>query len=299
MELRQLRYFMALADTLHFGLAAERLNIVQPALSMQIKKLEEELGAALFVRSKRKVVLTHSGELFREEARRCLAHAEQARAIARAAQQGTVGQLRLGVSSGAVQSGVLRSVLRSFRSSSPQLLVEPEEIHPARAPDAVLRADLDAALVTVASLVLPRGLETRRMIAHAAMVVIPEDHPLAEQPDIAPEALRHETFVGFAGPDDPSGLSLTAGALGYVPASHRAVSNPSMTVGFVAAGLGVAIIPDVMARPEPGAVFRRLRGTRFEVDITLLWASDGNPGAKASIARMLADTADGQRDSSS
>ena len=72
-----------------------------------------------------------------------------------------------------------------------------------------------------------------------------------------------------------------------------------MTVGFVAAGLGVAIIPEVMARPEPGAVFRRLRGTRFEVDITLLWASDGNPGAKASIARMLADTADGQRDSSS
>lgn len=290
MELRQLRYFLVLAETLHFGAAADRLNIVQPALSMQIKKLEEELEAVLFLRSKRKVVLTHAGELFREEARRCLAHAEQAQHLARAAQQGAVGQLRLGITSGAVQSGSLRTVMQAFRRTSPKLLVEPVEVHPARAPDAILRGDLDAALSTVASLTLPEGLSTREMSIHSAVLVIPEDHPLSVKKGVLPEDLRNETFIGFGGPDDLPGLSLTVGALGYLPTSHRAISNPSMTVGLVAAGLGVAIIPEIMALPEPGAVFRPLRNRRFDVDVTLLWSSDRNPSSAAAILRMLEET---------
>lgn len=287
MELRQLRYFTVLAETLHFGLAAERLNIVQPALSMQIKKLEEELGVALFARSKRKVALTHAGELFRQEVRRCLHHAEQAQYIARAAHQGMVGKLRLGISSGAVESGVLRMVMQSFNSTSPKLLIEPVEVHPARAPAAVLRGDLDAALATVASLTVPDGLSMHEMIVQTAIVVLPENHPLAPGEDVSPEDLRDETFIGFAGPDDISGLSLTADALGYWPASYRTVSNPSMTVGLVAAGLGVAIIPEVMARPEAGAVFRALRNRHYDVDVTLLWAQDQNPSAAAAVGRML------------
>lgn len=287
MELRQLRYFTVLADTLHFGLAAERLNIVQPALSMQIKKLEEELGVALFARSKRKVALTHAGDLFRQEVRRCLHHAEQAQYIARAAHEGMVGKLRLGISSGAVESGVLRMVMQSFNSTSPKLLIEPVEVHPARAPAAVLRGDLDAALATVASLTVPDGLSMHEMIVQPAIVVLPENHPLAPGEDVSPEDLRDETFIGFAGPDDISGLSLTAGALGYWPASYRTVSNPSMTVGLVAAGLGVAIIPEVMARSEAGAVFRTLRNRHYDVDVTLLWAQDQNPSAAAAVRRML------------
>lgn len=288
MELRQLRYFTALAETLHFGLAADRLNIVQPALSMQIKKLEEELDVALFERTKRRVTLTPAGELFREEALRCLSHAAQAQQVARAAKEGATGRIRLGISAGAVQSGVLRSVMQSFRDTSHGLMVEPVEIHPARAPDAVLRGDLDAALCTVASLSLPKGLIVRGLAAQAAVLVLPEGHPLSGHAEVASEDLRGETFVGLAGPDDLLGMSLTAAALGYLPSAHRTVSSPSMTVGLVAAGLGVAIIPESMARREDGAVFRTLKDSTFVIDITLLWASEQNSRAAAAVERMLA-----------
>ncbi|MDT0683186.1 LysR substrate-binding domain-containing protein [Roseicyclus sp. F158] len=289
MELRHLRYFTVLADTLHFGQAAARLNIVQPALSMQIRKLEEELGVALFERSRRKVALTPTGELFLIEARRCLSHADQARFLAQEAKRGAIGQLRLGLSNGAVQSGALRRVMRAFRASSPGLLIEPVEVHPAGAADAIFRGDIDASLGTTASLALPEGLESYTMAQHRALVVLPEEHPLAAEADIPAEALRGETFIGYAGPHDVMGMSLTVGALGYLPAAQRAVSSPSMTVGMVAAGLGVAIVPESIARPEAGAVFRGLRDRRFDIDVTLLWSGSQSASTAAAIARMLAE----------
>lgn len=287
MELRHLRYFCVLAETLHFGIAAGRLNIVQPALSMQIKKLEDELGVALFVRSKRKVELTQAGSLFLAEAQRCLTHAEQAKFMAREAERGAAGQLRLGISSGAVHSQDLRRVMQAFRRTSPNLLIEPVEVHPAQAPEAVLRGDIDAALGTITVGVMPRGLAMKKMSSHAAILVLPDDHALAELPEIPVDALRGETFVGYSAPDDLPGMSLTADALGYLPVSYRTVSSPSMTVGLVAAGLGVAIIPESMARTETGAVFRKLKDRDFVVDVALIWAVESNPGALAAIDRLL------------
>lgn len=287
MELRHLRYFIALAETLHFGQAAERLGIVQPALSMQIKALEEEVGVALFRRSRREVALTQAGRLFMGEARRSLAHAEQARQLAREAAQGVTGQLRLGFSAGAVHSGILRLLVLALRETSPGLRIEPVESHPAEAPEATLRGDLDAYLGTAASAGLAKALQARRMASHPLVLVLPGDHPLGHLPEIEPEALRQETFIGYAAPEDLDGMALTTKALGHFPERHRPVSSPAMTIGLVAAGLGVAVVPESLKRDEEGVIFRPLKGRETQIDVTLLWPGEGEPGTGAAIERAL------------
>ncbi|WP_460273729.1 LysR family transcriptional regulator [Celeribacter sp. ULVN23_4] len=289
MELRHLRYFTVLAETLHFGAAADRLNIVQPALSMQIKNLEEEIGVALFTRSRRNVSLTPAGQLFLVEARRALSHAAQAKYLAQEAGRGVTGQLRLGISAGPVHSGVLRHMMQAFRKTCPGLLVEPVELHPARAPEAILSGDLDASLGTVTSVAVPETLHRHQLASHSAILVLPEDHPLAKEHEIPVERLRQETFVGYAGPDDLPGMSLTAQVLGYVPGFHRTVSSPTMTIGVVAAGLGIAIIPESIKRPEIGAVFRRLKDRQVDIDVTLLWSKTANQTTASALERVLVE----------
>ena len=288
MELRQLRYAVTLAETLHFGRAAERLNIVQPALSMQIRALEDQLGTVLFERSRRRVALTQAGALFVAEARRSLAHADRAREIAQEAARGATGILRLGFSAGAVYSGVLRDLLDALRRSAPGLVLDAVEVHPAHAPDRILTGDLDAALGTTVSLALPPGLQRRELAAHPAVLALPCGHPLAGRDRIEPQDLRDEVFLGYTAPDDMDGTALTARILGFMPSRHRQVASPAMTIGLVAAGLGVAVVPESLWRGEPGAVLRPLAGVQARIDVSLLWQAGGNPGAHAAIVRALA-----------
>lgn len=287
MELRHLRYFMALAETLHFGQAADRLGIVQPALSMQIKALEDEVGVLLFRRSRREVALTQAGRLFMGEAKRSLAHAENAGHLAREAAQGATGVLRLGFSAGAVHSGILRRLMRALRETSPGLHLNPVETHPADAPEAIRKGDLDASLGTTVSVELGDGLQVRRMASHPLLLVLPDTHPLRHLPEVEPEALRRETFIGYAAHEDLDGMALTAHVLGYMPDQHRQVTSPAMTIGLVAAGLGVAVVPESLKRDEEGAIFRSLKGRDTRIDVTLLWPDNGEPGADAAIARAL------------
>ena len=130
MELRHLRYFTALARTLHFAKAAQQLHIVQPALTMQIKALEEELGVSLFKRSKRSVELTQAGHLFLEEADRALKHAARAADLAKQASYGIRGTLRIGFSAGAVYSVVQMKIVYVFRAQYPQIVIEPAQSNP-------------------------------------------------------------------------------------------------------------------------------------------------------------------------
>jgi DNA-binding transcriptional LysR family regulator len=119
MDLRHLRYFLAVAEEGHFGRAARRLNIVQPALSMQIRALEEELGGPLFQRTSRRVELTEAGALLREEARRTLDQAEHTRLTVQRAIRGETGNVRVGFAGNAVFSGKLINDLRAFHRMYP------------------------------------------------------------------------------------------------------------------------------------------------------------------------------------
>src|SRR3954453_23359911 len=125
MELRRLRYFVAVAEELHFRRAAERLHLAQPALSQQVRKLETELGVDLFHRTKRGVALTPAGALFLEEARRLLRQAEEAARTARNARAGTIGRLRLGHVVDAVPP-VLPRAIAAFAASHPGIEISPE-----------------------------------------------------------------------------------------------------------------------------------------------------------------------------
>ena len=124
MDLRHLRYFLAVAEDGHFGRAAERLHIVQPALSMQIRALETELGATLFERTSRRVLLTEAGTLFRAEAERTLQQAARAKDVAQRAGRGEVGSVRIGFVGNAAAAGKLASDVSSFKLAYPQVDLE-------------------------------------------------------------------------------------------------------------------------------------------------------------------------------
>ena len=202
--------------------------------------------------------------------------------------RGETGILRLGFSAGAVYSGVLRDLLGALRRSSPGLMLDPVEVHPAHAPDRILAGDLDAALGTTVSLALPPGLDRHELAAHPAMLALPCDHPLAGRKRIGPQDVRDEIFLGYTAPDDLDGTALTARILGFMPARHRRVASPAMTIGLVAAGLGVAVVPESLWHHEPGAVLRPLAGVDARIDVSLIWQATANGGAHAAITRALA-----------
>lgn len=150
MELRQLRYFVAVAEELHFGRAAQRLHIVQPAVSQQVRRLERELGVTLLDRSPRRVRLTAHGERLLVEARAVLAAADRTAAVAAELALRDSGRLRFGTSPGL--SDRLEQILRTLRQAAPELPVELDNRPPAAQLAAVARGDLDLALV--------RGIES-------------------------------------------------------------------------------------------------------------------------------------------
>src|SRR5471032_404690 len=130
MDLRQMRYFLTVVEEAHFGRAAQRLNIVQPALSMQIKALEEEVGGVLFLRTTRKVELTEAGELFRAEAQLAVAQAERAKSVVQRALRGEIGKVRIGFAGNAVFTGKLLEDMRAFSAAYPQVAIELQELAP-------------------------------------------------------------------------------------------------------------------------------------------------------------------------
>jgi DNA-binding transcriptional LysR family regulator len=145
MELRHLRYFVTVAEEGHFGRAAERLHIVQPALSMQIKALEEELGGPLFVRTSRKVTLTAAGSALLIEARRTLDQAERARDVVANMVSGSIGNVRIGFAGNAVFSGQLTTDLHRFHRTHPRAQLEVVEVSPQAQVAALLEGRIDVA----------------------------------------------------------------------------------------------------------------------------------------------------------
>lgn len=289
MDLRHLRYFVTLAKTLHFAQAAKELNIVQPALSMQIKALEEELGAQLFERTKRKVSLTQTGELFLVEAGRTLAQAQRALDVVEAARRGAIGQVRVGFSAGAVYSGVLADLLRHIRQARPGLELALDECHPNQVFDLLREDKIDVAFSTLFSIMPSPDVNCRTIVTYPPRIVMPSDHPLAKQAGVRPEDLKGEPFIGYTGPNDLDGLGLTQQVLGFMPGSATKVSTPAMAAGMVATGLGLAVVPASLESPASGVVFKQVLGTEHEIDISTISRLDENNGAVLGFLKSMND----------
>ena len=192
-DLKLLRYFLAVAEELHFGRAAARLNMSQPPLSLHIKELESQLGTLLFIRHSRSVALTHAGKVLMEESRRLLASANQALARVEQIGRGEAGRIELGIFGTAMWSEV-RTVIHAFLKAHPNVDVVFREKSPVMQMALLERRELDVGIGRMAT-EPTAGLTSVRLYDAAFRVAMPEDHRLVSESAIALSALQDEYFV--------------------------------------------------------------------------------------------------------
>ena len=200
MELRHLRYFIAVAEELHFGRAAQVLGISQPPLSQQIQALEQELGTRLFDRTNRRVELSESGRLFLDEARLVLAQVDKAADVARRAQLGQLGELKVGFTSSAPLTSNIPEAIFAFRQAYPQVHLDLTEMTSQQVAAGLEDKSIQVGIMR--PLELPDSLEVFELLNEPLIAIMRADHPLAASSEdgIYMAALAAEPFVFFPGP---------------------------------------------------------------------------------------------------
>lgn len=248
MELRQFRYFVAVAEELHFTRAAQRLNIGQPPLSLQIKAIERELGVTLLKRTRRKVELTAAGALFLQEARLALLQASHAVDTVVRAAKGEIGTLRLSFVTSAPLVDAFSGAIRSFRQTHPEVHLALKSRSSDAIMDEVLLNTIDVGFTRPAiQWVAPPTIRAVPIFEDNLMVVLPIDHPLNRQEGPIPIGdLRSENFVlrprgsGTGFYEQVFNMCTEAG---FVPTINQEAVEATTTLGLVAAGMGVTIAP--------------------------------------------------------
>lgn len=273
-ELRHFEYFVAVAEELHFGRAAERLHMAQPPLSMQIRQLESLLGVQLLVRDRRKVELTRAGEAFLEEARRTLKQARYAMEVAQRAGEGQVGRLHIGFVASA-PFNVLPEVLRAYRQAYPAVSIELLEMSTSQQVQALRDRRIDVGFIRLP--LEAEGLSQVRVLSEPLVAALPEAHRLAGQRTLDVRDMATESFVLFprsvgAGLyDQIVGLCVEAG---FSPTIGQEASLMQTIVGLVGAGLGVAVVPEsVQYIHGTGVVYRPLKKSPL-VHMGMVWRTD-------------------------
>lgn len=278
MELRHLRYFVAVAEELHFGRAAGHLHIVQPALSKQISMLENELGVRLLLRSRRRVELTDAGRTFLADARNVLAQAGLAAERAAAAGRGETGVLVIGFIPPALNS-VLPPVLSRYRERYPGVRLVLQESANRSAVEGVQAGRIHIAFVRV-----PfggSGLHTETVYEEPVIAALPGGHPLAALPEVPLAVLHGEDFVMIPRPQEPElhdyYLGLCAAA-GFSPRMVHEASTTLVAVGLVASGAGVALVPASTAVVARGGVaYRPLASPAPRFRLAAVWRREPVP----------------------
>jgi DNA-binding transcriptional LysR family regulator len=247
MDLRHLRYFLAVAEEGHFGRAAERLHIVQPALSMQIRALEEELGTPLLLRTSRRVELTQAGTLLRVEAERTIAQAARAKSVVQRAARGEIGNVRIAFTGGAAFAGKLSADLRAFHKIFPDVELELKEMPASQHPEAILDDRIDIAYCPAHESKFDARLTVDSIGSWPWMIAMVEDHPLAAETAIPTAALWDQRFILFAThARDEVQLNVLRRVLGREPCVAHRVTNTISVLAMAAAGLGLAFLPGSM-----------------------------------------------------
>jgi len=285
-ELRHLRYFVAVAEELHFHRAAERLHMSQPPLSQQIRALEGELGVQLLERNRRSVALTAAGAVYLHEAREILAAVDRAAEAARGVARGEEGRLALGFV-GSAMHGALPGVLRAHRRAFPRVQLALTELPTAGQLEALLAGRIDVGVIRPP--VREPGLAFETIHTEPFVVALPEDHALASRGEVALAELVEEPFVLLARREAP-GLHESLGQgmadAGGVPSVVQEVREMQTVVGLVAAGLGVSLVPaSVGADEHRGVAYRPISGTAPTVELALAWRPDDRSPVLAAFLR--------------
>jgi LysR family transcriptional regulator, benzoate and cis,cis-muconate-responsive activator of ben and cat genes len=273
LESRQLRYFVAVAQELHFGRAAEKLHMSQPPLSQQIRQLEEQLGVRLFERTKRSVKLTRAGEVFLGQAKSLLGGLEDAVETVRAATRGEAGFLRLGYTAASAYA-VVPTLMRRFKERFPQVEValfervsneQTRDLSEGRLDIGLLRPPIDQP-----------SLMTEKLLQERLVVAIPADHVLAKEAVIEASALDGVPFIGFTRDGARYFHDMVEGILAAAQTTPKVVQRATqihVLVALVSAGLGLAVVPDAAARVlVDGVVYRPLRADHVpRPELHLCW----------------------------
>ncbi len=289
MELRHLRYFVAVAEECHFGRAAERLHMAQPPLSQQIRQLETELGAELLVRTTRRVQLTPAGHRYLERARAVLAAVDSAGTEAARIAKGDLGLVAIGFTGSATYE-LLPQLARVLRQDFPgiELDLKGEMLTPDQV-SALLEETLDIGFLRPP--VREPGLDVRVLRREPLIAVLPASHPLTGRDTVRLADLRDEPFICYPSHHRSVVYDAVFDACqqaGFVPSAVQEVAETATLVSFVAAGLGVALVPASVRHLQiTGSQYRPLAGTTREVELAVAVRSgDTSPH----VAKVLSRT---------
>lgn len=293
MELRHLRYFIAVAQELHFGRAAQNLGISQPPLSQQIQALELELGARLFERTNRRVALSEAGRLFLEEARLVLAQVDKAADVARRAQLGELGEMKIGFTSSAPFNSSIPKAIYAFRQRFPAVHLNLSEMSSQAVADALLDESIEVGLMRPLS--LPESLVAKELFREPLVAVINAAHPLAQgnEAGVHLAALADEPFVFFPrsyGSGLYAQLLNLARQAGFSPHFAQEASEVMTIIGLVSAGLGVSVLPASFQRMRiDGVVYRQLLDKGADTAVWLVQRRTSSTAMADTFASLLCD----------
>ena len=272
MELRHLRYFLAVAEELNFTRAARRLHIAQPPLTQQIKALEAELGVTLIDRSTYHIRLTQAGKVFAAEITRILGDVRNAVLIAKRAARSVTGQVRVGLTESASFNPLVTASFRRFRSALPDVEVSLEERPSTDLAVALREGRIDVAFVRP-PLKSVDGLTLHVLQEEDMLAAVPNSHPLAKRKRIDLWELRNEPFILYpraVRPGLADAVVAACEAAGFKPRVEQYAPQLAATINLVAASLGVSVVPQSMQGLQPSALaYIPLRGRPVRARLSL------------------------------
>ncbi|GAA1077985.1 LysR substrate-binding domain-containing protein [Nocardiopsis metallicus] len=275
LDLRQLRYFVAVAESEHVGRAAERLHISQSPLSRQIAQLEGELGLTLFERERRRVRLTADGRTFLSETRSLLRHADRLEGLGRRLGRGEEGGLCVGYVDQAMHTGVLPSALRRLREERPNVHVALHDLPPGEQLEGLRQRSLDIALLGTPPEQDDPDLTGSLLASEPLLLAVPVGHALADKEAVTPEDLDQQPWIAVENtrlPDWRDAFLSDSTRAGFTPRITLEAAEPLSALGLVASGLGLALVQRSMARGAPeGVLVRELPWYEQSVPLWAAW----------------------------
>ena len=288
MDTRQLKTLLAVVESGSFSRAAEAVHLTVSAVSQQIQALEQEVGARLFERTNRRVELSEAGRLFLEEARLVLAQVDKAADVARRAQLGELGELKIGFTSSAPFNSSIPQAIFAFRQRFPSVHLNLREMSSTQVADALVDQSIQVGLMR--PLPLPDSLSVVELLREPLVAVLSAKHPLVagSEDGLLLSALAHEPFVFFPrsyGSGLYAQLLSLARDAGFTPHFAQEAGEAMTIIGLVAAGLGVSVLPASYQRMRiDGVVYRRLLDPQAMSAVWLVQRTDqASPMARAFV----------------
>jgi DNA-binding transcriptional LysR family regulator len=285
MDLKHLRYFVAVAEELHFTRAAAKLHMSQPPLSQMIHRLEDDIGFRLLERTKRKVMLTDAGKVLLEEGRQILARAELAVQHAERASRGDVGHLKVAIIPWAEFTTVFSNTFRQFGEMHPDVRVEFSSMPAPAAAAALAEGRVDVAFLTLPP-TPPRSLSYELVLADSIVVALPERHPLGKRRIVPIKMLAKEPQIVVARDRIAAYyqlVELICQQAGFLLIARHVVDHPQTTMALVAAEAGISLVPASYEHVKrPGVLYRPIRPS-VNVKMIAAWRTDD----KSSVVRAF------------